>query len=343
MTDVAGSVDPPAPLEGEFRCEGCGYLLTGLKDPGNCPECGRAYARAAGSRRRPSAFEARPSVASLVRTALAALFRPARFYEALSSRPMGTGAAWFARCNLVTAAAFLSVALCGHVMLHTGFKLWLMSTKAPPPPASPSDRFSVDLYLTRLYWGDEPVLFGLLLAPVAIVFYALIASLTRGAARLATYLTAQRGAPRREAVVVRALRFHSVHWVVVGFAAAVTVGGPWSLELAPLAAAFYLILAAPASWAAARTSPVPHPPPVAPRPASFLVRFVPLLVVVAVAAWYFPLLDSDHFDHLILPRSDPRPYRFALAAEALLVPAYLLFTGRKAVRHVMWANDEPTK
>ena len=328
----------PAPVGTAPRCEGCGYLLTGLPAAGHCPECGRTFARGV-SGRRPAPFEVRPTFGVLARTAAAVLFRPGRFFGALSARPVGSRAAWFARCHRFVAAAFLAVAVSGHLLVHTDFKLWLRNAMTPAGGVPSYDQFTINLGFTRVYWIDEPTLFGLLLAPLALAFYAAIALLTRAAARVTPRLTGPGEVPAARAVVVRALRFHTVHWAVVAFAAAVTVGGPWSLALTPLAAAFYLPVAGVTAFIASRSASRLESPGPAPRfrAARFLAGTI---LILATAAYYLPRFESPDFDHLAIPPADPRPYRVALAVEALLFPTYLVLTGWRAVMGMMYANEE---
>ena len=46
-------------------------------------------------------------------------------------------------------------------------------------------------------------------------------------------------------------------------------------------------------------------------------------------------------DQMIVNPADLTPYHYALAAEAVVFPAYLLFTGWIAARRMMYANPDP--
>ena len=63
-----------------FRCESCGYNLTGLDPEGVCPECARPVA--ANTRARPgSPWQQAPSFEAWVRTIAAVLRHPASFWS----------------------------------------------------------------------------------------------------------------------------------------------------------------------------------------------------------------------------------------------------------------------
>ena len=88
-------------------CEGCGYTLSGLPDGGNCPECGKPIAETLAAGRGPTAWEARPTFGTLMRTAFAAGLRPRRFFQTLSvavTPEQRRRAWWFGVMNLTVAA-----------------------------------------------------------------------------------------------------------------------------------------------------------------------------------------------------------------------------------------------
>ena len=327
-------VDVVGPAETELLCEGCGYILSGLAATGNCPECGRPIAASRGGHRRPSAFEAAPSVGSLTRTAAAALFRPARFFRTLTARQGDArAAAWFARCHRALAAALLSVAFCGLVMIDRRFKGWLLDSLGSGP-----DAFRIDLYVVRLHWGDEPVIFGLLLLPVMVIAYVLIALITAAAARAAASIAAERGIRLHPGVVRRALRFHAVDLVPVAFLVAATVGGLFSLQVTPLAVIAYIVFAQVATWMAARGSARAHRTTT--ERAIARIGFVAVtLLMTVIVGWYFALFGGPYFDRLADTPADWRVFRYALMAAALLGAGYLLLAGWIAIRHTMYAND----
>ncbi|MBC7782902.1 MAG: hypothetical protein H7144_03605 [Burkholderiales bacterium] len=80
----------PAPESTDILCEECGYLLNGLPDTGNCPECGSPVARSTTqSPRRLPAWEddtIASGVARFQRTAIPVLLHPRRFFVTLAVR-----------------------------------------------------------------------------------------------------------------------------------------------------------------------------------------------------------------------------------------------------------------
>ena len=76
------------PAPGDLLCESCGYVLNGLPDDGQCPECGKPVADSTvASPRRPSAWEAGRdrAVGRFQFTALSVLRAPRRFFRTLTA------------------------------------------------------------------------------------------------------------------------------------------------------------------------------------------------------------------------------------------------------------------
>jgi hypothetical protein len=220
---LAMSDDAPSTYSGMgLRCEGCGYVLGGLAETGNCPECGRAIARSKGWRR-VSEFETSPSAGSFLRTTSAVLFRPGRFFGSLKARSGGRAGVWFARLYRALAAALFAAAVSGHVVMEGSFTRWLRDALTPAGGAT-YETFTINLFVTRFYWMDEPALFGVMLAPLAVLVYLSIAGLTHVVARVIARMCGEE-TRLHKAVVLRGLGFHGVHLVPVGSVLASTVGG----------------------------------------------------------------------------------------------------------------------
>ena len=219
MANVAAAL----PADARLLCERCGYILDGLPAAANCPECGRPAAASRGGRR-PARFEVRPSALSFVLTTLAIFFRPAKFFGGLSARQTRAGI-WFARLHRFLAAALLSAAVAGHMILDARFKQWLRDLFTSPGSPPTYETFIVDLWVTKVYWVDEPVLFSLMLAPLTALIYLGAAAVAHAAAALIEPAAAGRGTRLRRPLVLRGLGFHTVHWLPVCFVAAATVCG----------------------------------------------------------------------------------------------------------------------
>src|SRR3954451_16583840 len=115
---MAMTCNSPLPSEpADLLCIGCGYLLRGLPEEGECPECGRPIAQSLDSYRRLTPFETAPSFRSFCRTSFAAIFHPVRFSTSLSFRPGGKPAAWFGGIHRGLAAVLLAVFFSAQVCL----------------------------------------------------------------------------------------------------------------------------------------------------------------------------------------------------------------------------------
>jgi hypothetical protein len=316
-----------APADGNLLCGGCGYIVTGLPQDGNCPECGRSIAKSLPGHRRPSAFETGPSIGSFLKTAFMALVIPARLFSSLTTRTGGTRAAWFARCHRAVAASMLAVAVCGLIIIGNRFKSWLLRAWGSSPPRY--EDFVIDVFGFRTYWADEPVLFSLLLLPVSVAAYICILLVTRVAVVIS--LAVLGGVGPQPIVLRRAMCLHSVHLVPVAFAFAATVGGPLSLQLIPMAVIFYVVIAQITVWIAGGRG--------LPRRLGIVVGLPVVILMTAVIGWYFSVFETDYFEPLAFQPSDWRLYLYALSGIALLCTAWLLLSGWIAIRNVMYAND----
>ena len=313
---------PILPAARDLLCETCGYILRGLPETANCPECGRAIAHSTGEHRRPSAFETTPSMTSLARTALSVLFRPARFFGQLATRSTGTCADWFARCHRFVAATLLSVAACGLIIIDHTFPTWLY----------------------RIGLGrDEPVVYGLILAPVTAVMYLLILGATRMIATAISLIARERAVRLAPAVVRRAMNCHSVNLVPAAFLVAAAVGGLLALLITPMALIFYLVVAQATVWLARAGGRVSGGGARGTRATRRAFWWLPgalaIPAMTLIVAWYFNEFGGPRFDRVGVPPANWRTYLYTLAAATTAAAGYLLLTGWIAITNIMYAND----
>jgi hypothetical protein len=138
------------------------------------------------------------SIMVVIHRHCATLVAAMKFYRTLAVRQDGSPPIAFARCHWGMAAVLFSLAACGQVMFVR-------------------DALGVSYRRTGL---DEPELFWIILAPLAVIIYALIAVITRVIAR-----RTHDGSGLSRTEVLRVLYLHSFHYVPVAFLAAFTVCG----------------------------------------------------------------------------------------------------------------------
>jgi len=78
--------DHPWTDEYTLLCEKCGYVIEGLDQSGNCPECGKPIAESLPERRVGTPWQQNPSVGSLVRTWWMTLRHPLRTLDVMRVR-----------------------------------------------------------------------------------------------------------------------------------------------------------------------------------------------------------------------------------------------------------------
>jgi hypothetical protein len=191
MSRLAASV----PDASSLLCEQCGYVLDGLPVDSRCPECGSFIRDSLPEHRHLSAWESagRPieKLAAFFTTTGLVLLRPAHFFRHLSARASSTSARSFAFIHWLLAAAIIGRAASIHGE-------WLLD------------------------YRDYGVLRGGLLTAGALL---LMWVTTRLAARLTHWEASYRGLRLPMPVVLRALYFHSAHYLPVALVVLGTVVG----------------------------------------------------------------------------------------------------------------------
>jgi hypothetical protein len=191
-----------APDETDILCENCGYTLNGLPDSGKCPECGSEIELSVSHRlRTPPLWEAadRPIWDRFFSTSARIIFRPKQFYRNMTSRGQIKPAIHFARIHLVVSAFILSYAAYLHWMWY---QTDIVRFSLPP-------RWLSVALLPCLWVG----------------IYVAMSLLIRLAARLTAWEAAYRGYRLPHRVVLRALYYHTAHFLPVALAAFITVWG----------------------------------------------------------------------------------------------------------------------
>jgi hypothetical protein len=179
------------PAESHLLCEGCGYTLVGLPGDSRCPECGRLIDQSTGQLRVLPAWEGpgRARLSSFLRTTAHVLFRPERFYRTLITRAPGRRAGVFARVHF----ALCSVLIGASAAVH----LQVLSQEG-------------SLQLAAL---------------VGVCAWVFLQLSTYWAARLTAWEAAYRGLRLPLPVVVRAMNYHTPHYLPVCLVVAATIGG----------------------------------------------------------------------------------------------------------------------
>lgn len=188
------------PSETDLLCEYCGYVLNGLPDSANCPECGRAAADSSPALRGKPAWEQHRSLLGFCKSTYEVLFHPTRFFRSLGTRLERTQSRWFGFIHIVIVSLLMGATLCVHaesfVYLPQGSVLHVILD-------------------TRI--------FSFLLFVVAT--YLTLELATRVAARLTNWESRYRGLRLPLTVVLRGLDYHAAHYLPVVVMAAVTVLG----------------------------------------------------------------------------------------------------------------------
>ncbi len=190
------------PRETDLLCEKCGYILNGLPDGANCPECGVPTSESlADTLRRPAAWEdpsnPRGMIGRFLTTTVAVLFHPTRFHRTLVTRGDTDAARRFARGHWILAALFLGTAATAHATWYWAFigHRW-------------TDRLALPIWIG------------------SILFIVVTLSMTTWlAARLTHWEATYRGLRMPLIAVRRGMYYHAAHYLPVAATAMITVLG----------------------------------------------------------------------------------------------------------------------
>jgi hypothetical protein len=186
-------------------CERCGYVLNGLAQSANCPECGQPALQSLPILRHAPAWE-QPGVfaaAAFLATTWQVLFHPARFYRTLAMQPSRRRSSTFAATHWAIISLLIALAAYIHFW-------WIMDLSGGAS------------FAQHIRPG---VAFGLLW----ILTYAFLHAVTRVAARLTSWEAAYRGLRLPLQTVTRGLDYHAAHYLPVAVGALATVFGYYLL------------------------------------------------------------------------------------------------------------------
>jgi hypothetical protein len=194
-----------APSDHQSLCERCGYILQGLPDNANCPECGKPVCESTHpDLRRPPLFEQHPGPWTFLLTSLQVLLRPSHFFAHFTTRTDHPAAFWFGLLWRAIASILLAMVARTHMV-------WIDSrtTQTLPPAIS---RYAIIAYAA----------FAVFAIPAVFLFLTGISWI---AARLTTWEATYRGLRLPLLAVRRALRYHAVHLIPVALVALATAEG----------------------------------------------------------------------------------------------------------------------
>jgi hypothetical protein len=202
-------VAPRVPEANDILCESCGYVLNGLPESGRCPECGEPIRDSLGENRVPPSWEAAQGntsarAAGFLKTSLAVIISPSKFYKTFTARGSMESARAFARWHWWIAALLFALTTATHWTWYS-FKIQQIR-----PPAMLGGKIGV-------YWE--------LVVGLTLLTYIALDLTTRLAAKLTTWEGTYRGYRLPYQVVLRALYFHAAHYFPVAAAALITVAG----------------------------------------------------------------------------------------------------------------------
>jgi hypothetical protein len=199
-------VAPRVPELSEILCSQCGYVLNGLPEGGNCPECGRPIADSIGVERIPPVWESASSghrVQGFVKTTIEVIRRPKHFYRTFTVRGPLADSRRFARIHWWIAAVLFGLAGATHGVWYNYF---------------------VANAITN-FPGGRWAMFASLVLGLTIASYLFLDGITRLAARLTTLEATYRGFRLPYDIVLRGMYYHAAHYLPVAISAAVVVIG----------------------------------------------------------------------------------------------------------------------
>jgi hypothetical protein len=184
------------PAEQATLCEGCGYILDGLPNGANCPECAKPATESRPDLRRAPAWESHGAFSATTRELI---FHPTRFFRSLNTRGDLKQSGGFALRHMLLTTTLLAI---------TG---WLQLDW-------------IDLAPLSRDWHQHRWLAMLIeLAVLAALTYLVLILTTRLAARATAWEAAYRGLRLPRAVVDRGLHYHAAHYLPVALMAFLTV------------------------------------------------------------------------------------------------------------------------
>lgn len=210
-------VAPRVPELSEILCASCGYVLDGLRQTGQCPECGKPIVESIGQDRVPPAWETADEslrYKAFVSTSLQIIRQPAHFYRTLNLRGSLESARRFARVHWWLSAVLFGVAGATHAV-------WFNYTIS---------NFTI-IQNAINFPGGGAVEFAIFAAGLTLASYFSLDWITRAAGRLTTLEATYRGYRLPYSIVLRGMYYHAAHYFPVGIAALVFVEGYQLLRL----------------------------------------------------------------------------------------------------------------
>jgi hypothetical protein len=204
-------VAPRVPELSEILCASCGYVLDGLNQAGQCPECGKPIIESIGQDRVPPAWEAADDshrAKAFIQTSSEIIFRTKNFYRTLNVRGSLESARRFAKWHWWIASLFFGIAGATHAV-------WFNYTISNYAIIQNAINFP----------GGGVVEFAIFVLGLTLASYAALDGVTRLAGRLTNWEATYRGYRLPYSIVLRGLYYHAAHYFPVGIAAVILVDG----------------------------------------------------------------------------------------------------------------------